>query len=193
MRVKPKSGCLSPASSNLPGTSSTAQLNSITEIRRRMASHVGDLKTCIAEMRADSQQATTRLESELAAIKQRLVIVEDLASTDLLTGVTNRREGERLLAKRIRAGSPFCLLLFELDKFKAVNDRYGHKWGDKVLVTFAWRLREQLRTCDTVFRLGRGRVHGDFRVWPGGSLQPGVPDVRAGRGKPTTRLSMAGR
>ena len=131
-----------------------SQLNSITEIRRRMASHVGELKTCVAEMRADSQQAITRLESELAVIKQKLVIVEDLASTDPLTGVANRREGERLLAKRIRAGSPFCLLLFDLDKFKAVNDRYGHKWGDKVLVTFARRLREQVRTCDTVFRWG---------------------------------------
>jgi len=131
-----------------------SRLNSITEIRRRMASHVGELKTCVAEMRADSQQAITRLESELSAIKQKLVIVEDLASTDLLTGVNNRREGERLLAKRIRAGDPFCLLLFDLDKFKAVNDQYGHKWGDKVLVTFARRLREQLRTCDTVFRWG---------------------------------------
>ena len=68
--------------------------------------------------------------------------------------MANRRQGERLLAKRIRAGSPFCLLLFDLDKFKVVNDQYGHKWGDNVLVTFARRLREQVRTCDTVFRWG---------------------------------------
>lgn len=78
--------------------------------------------------------------------------------SDGLTGCYNRRFlQERLLqelAAALRARQPLCLLLFDLDYFKTVNDTYGHLVGDQVLIEFAGRLRRQLRINDVVARYG---------------------------------------
>jgi diguanylate cyclase (GGDEF)-like protein len=79
---------------------------------------------------------------------------EALASTDPLTGLSNRREAEKLLSSRIQAGMPVCVMLFDLDGFKKINDRFGHYVGDQVLLAFAGRLGEQFRDDDVVCRWG---------------------------------------
>ncbi len=78
--------------------------------------------------------------------------------TDPLTGVGNRRELERCLAaeweRSRRSGRALSLLLIDLDHFKAVNDRYGHQAGDKVLVAVSRRIGASVRSYDTVCRYG---------------------------------------
>ncbi len=78
--------------------------------------------------------------------------------TDPLTGVGNRRELERCLAaeweRSRRSGRALSLLLIDLDHFKAVNDRYGHQTGDKVLVAVSRRIEARVRSYDTVCRYG---------------------------------------
>jgi diguanylate cyclase (GGDEF)-like protein/PAS domain S-box-containing protein len=84
--------------------------------------------------------------------------LKELADHDSLTGLLNRRrfdEELRLTLLRLRRhGGQATLLLIDLDRFKAVNDTYGHKTGDEVLVAVAAVLRERLRETDVVARLG---------------------------------------
>lgn len=81
-----------------------------------------------------------------------------LAMTDLLTGVCNRGcfmdFAERERARAIRIKIPFGLLMFDLDRFKTVNDTYGHAIGDEVLKAFAASCRAGLRPMDVFARLG---------------------------------------
>jgi len=81
-----------------------------------------------------------------------------LSSRDGLTGIANHRhfrmvlEGE--LDRVARIGEPLALLLFDIDHFKQVNDRYGHPAGDRVLKAVAWLLEAGVRPMDTVARHG---------------------------------------
>lgn len=80
------------------------------------------------------------------------------AATDPLTGLYNRRYAETYMADlSARAGqssSDMCLVLVDLDHFKAVNDVHGHVSGDRVLREVAHRLQANLRACDLVARYG---------------------------------------
>lgn len=77
---------------------------------------------------------------------------------DDLTKLYNRRYFNNVLAEEFnschRYGHPSSLLLMDMDAFKAINDRYGHSVGDKVLVAFAQALRASLRECDYACRWG---------------------------------------
>lgn len=78
--------------------------------------------------------------------------LRELAVTDHLTGLHNRRGFEEALAGPIGRGT--CLLLVDLDRFKHVNDRLGHKAGDMVLAEVGRRLPRQIRDGDFVARVG---------------------------------------
>jgi diguanylate cyclase (GGDEF)-like protein len=78
--------------------------------------------------------------------------------TDPLTGVVNRRgflhSGERLLMRARFAREPMALILFDLDRFKSINDRYGHITGDEVLISFCRLATSHLRPNDLFGRVG---------------------------------------
>ena len=76
------------------------------------------------------------------------------ASTDGLTGLPNRRTLEAEVAELIEASTPFVMVLADLDKFKRLNDNFGHEVGDKALQLFAGVLRDNVRGNDVVARLG---------------------------------------
>ena len=80
------------------------------------------------------------------------------ASTDALTGMPNRRLFDAALAGRIeslsRYGRQFGLLLVDIDRFKAMNDRYGHHFGDAILAGVAATLNGAVRAGDLVARWG---------------------------------------
>lgn len=85
-------------------------------------------------------------------------VVFKLMTTDGLTSVQNKRSFletlDRELHQSRRAGSPLCLALMDLDKFKSVNDTHGHLAGDAVLVEFARRVKSILRSGDLLARYG---------------------------------------
>jgi two-component system cell cycle response regulator len=84
--------------------------------------------------------------------------VARLSRTDLLTGMYNRRHLEQELARlhneSTRHSAPLCVLLLDLDRFKRVNDTYGHGAGDDVLREFARRVTDELRAGDIGGRWG---------------------------------------
>lgn len=92
---------------------------------------------------------------EAARLHER---VAELAATDALTGVANRRSFfDRItveLARSHRAGQALSIALLDLDRFKSINDGYGHNVGDGALVRVAETLSKGIRTSDLVARLG---------------------------------------
>jgi two-component system, cell cycle response regulator len=98
----------------------------------------------------------------IADMRRRLVdsnlALEHLASTDHLTDVANRRSFELMLDREMsftrRYGVPMAFAMFDLDKFKVVNDTYGHDAGDAVLVEVSKRIKIALRDSDIIGRLG---------------------------------------
>ncbi|MHB1673631.1 MAG: GGDEF domain-containing protein [Acidobacteriaceae bacterium] len=84
--------------------------------------------------------------------------LEHLASIDPLTGIYNRRSFialcEQELLRTSRSGEVFSLIMFDLDHFKAINDRHGHRFGDVVLCEVVEKLRNSVRNIDIVGRWG---------------------------------------
>jgi two-component system, cell cycle response regulator len=91
-------------------------------------------------------------------LRGRLEESVELAMTDALTGLHNRRYMEtRLaaLAEQAQAtGRPLSLVLVDIDNFKAINDTWGHDGGDSILRQFAARFRRNTRSADLVCRIG---------------------------------------
>jgi len=84
--------------------------------------------------------------------------VTHLATVDPLTGVPNRRHGEQLLELEIRRSRrykvPAALIGFDIDRFKAINDQFGHPVGDAALRAVAESTQALLRTSDVLVRSG---------------------------------------
>ena len=95
---------------------------------------------------------------DLRERRQLAARVQEQANHDQLTQLPNRRFFEQWLgyslAQARRDGAPLALLFLDLDGFKAVNDRHGHKAGDELLVEIARRLRQTVRESDMLARLG---------------------------------------
>lgn len=93
-----------------------------------------------------------------AAVNHYQGRLERMAVTDHLTGAANRREFEarfvHALSRNDRSGSPFSVLLFDLDDFKRVNDVKGHLEGDRVLQAVAAAMRACIRPDDLLARWG---------------------------------------
>ncbi|MFI7598113.1 diguanylate cyclase [Actinoplanes sp. NPDC049681] len=91
----------------------------------------------------------------MASLRRRL---DELSQLDPLTGCLNRRGFDARLAAAVaeadRTGEPIVLLRLDLDRFKQVNDTYGHQAGDELLAWTARTLKSQLRTEDAVGRVG---------------------------------------
>lgn len=80
--------------------------------------------------------------------------LENLANTDALTGLFNKRYFEKMMEIRDENKKPYALFYMDLDLFKPVNDTYGHEMGDKVLKEVAKRLLKCIRSNDYAFRIG---------------------------------------
>lgn len=90
--------------------------------------------------------------------QQAAEIIRYMANHDSLTSLPNRNFCNKRLPQAIslakRQGRIICLLFIDLDRFKPINDNYGHAVGDKVLLQVAHRLKKMLRASDSVCRLG---------------------------------------
>ena len=88
----------------------------------------------------------------------------ELANTDPLTRLANRRfvmaELDRQIMEAKKHCAPLTIIVIDIDKFKQINDRFGHTVGDEVICSVASLLREQARGGDTV-----GRIGGEEFVW----------------------------
>ena len=99
-----------------------------------------------------------RLQGETLRLQAEIERLETLSQEDALTQLLNRRgflrDLDRALAFTERYGATAALLLLDLDRFKPINDRWGHAVGDLALCHVAQLLRGNLRSSDSIGRLG---------------------------------------
>ena len=128
-----------------------------TEAARREADALAaknrELERVVTELHA----AQDSLERRTADLEAAEALLRDQADRDWLTGLHNRRFLARAMEIHSRSGvraAPFSLAILDLDRFKAVNDDYGHEAGDRVLRRLSAVLLGQVRERDTVARTG---------------------------------------
>ncbi|MFA5678948.1 MAG: GGDEF domain-containing protein [Pseudomonas sp.] len=115
------------------------------------------LGSYIRELRERLQQRHTTLQQHQQTLRSMMDQLQNLASTDALTSLPNRRyfiEEARRRNTLLAPGQTMGLALIDLDHFKRINDLYGHSAGDQVLQEFARIARANLRGNDMVARFG---------------------------------------
>ena len=119
---------------------------------------VGVLAVVFALQLRQVSAKNQRLKKHLAKLKDAERALRKSAFLDPLTGLANRLlmmdRFEVAMRHARRSRKQFAVLMLDLNKFKAINDTYGHAAGDKVLITVAQRLVSIVRESDTVARLG---------------------------------------
>jgi len=131
-----------------------------TQLLRGLDLGVNDYVICPVDANELRARVRTQLKRKLYSDRLRSMVSSamELALTDALTGLHNRRHFEThlkaLIARYGEAERDIALLLFDIDRFKGINDTFGHDAGDDVLKEFAVRLRKAVRGFDLVARLG---------------------------------------
>lgn len=99
-----------------------------------------------------------RLRAEVASLEERVRHLDELAHSDPLLGLPNRRSFrqrlEAMIAAVERYGDPAAMLFIDLDGLKGINDRFGHRAGDQALIQVAGILVSNVRKSDFVARIG---------------------------------------
>lgn len=118
----------------------------------------GTLEVRVEERTAVLAQTNERLTREITEREKAEEALARAATTDYLTGLTNRRAMLQRLEEEVgrvrRNRRPFTILLADIDHFKRINDRHGHETGDHALVAIAVALRSMVRAQDVVARWG---------------------------------------
>lgn len=146
---------------------------------RRLAQRAGELDAEVTRRTAELLESNQRLQDAQQAL-------HELARRDALTGLYNRRAAEERLEEAFatarRQPAPLSVFLFDLDEFKALNDREGHAAGDAVLKHVADAIRRVVRESDVAVRYGGD----EFLI-----LLPGVDELGAYRSAERLRVELA--
>lgn len=130
----------------------------INNMNKRISVRDNELKEARQTLEQRVAERTRDLQQEVEARKSAEEKMIQLAATDPLTGVLNRRAfDERAVEeveRAIRYQRPLTVIILDLDHFKQINDRYGHQCGDRVLVELATLIQPCLRSIDCLCRHG---------------------------------------
>ena len=100
----------------------------------------------------------TEIKNAQQELLAKNIALEELASTDRLTGIWNRRYFEKTTEKEMdrakRYHQPLSLVMFDIDHFKRINDHYGHHAGDLVLMSVSRLIQDHIRASDSLARWG---------------------------------------
>ncbi|MEZ5523824.1 MAG: GGDEF domain-containing protein [Pseudomonadales bacterium] len=136
---------------NLQQQSSEDELKVLVNTLLEQTRHTSKLTHSFKSQIEEANQQINKLRQELKSIQQE-------ASLDPLTQINNRRsfdkEIKRLIDEHASGGSPFCLIVTDIDHFKRCNDEYGHVMGDKILQSFAEILRHVSKDIGFCARYG---------------------------------------
>lgn len=151
----------------------SAQISStLAEFKNLVVSRLASIRAALEEKRREEeirqesineemktlQQNVTRMKKEIDQVQEKRKALEKEVLIDQLTGAANRRAFKRRLKEELqryqRYHHFFSMLLFDIDHFKAINDRFGHWAGDKCLKELIKRIKPILRETDFLARWG---------------------------------------
>ncbi len=126
----------------------------LTHFHQREAERTRQVQQRTEQMRGRMEE----MESEARRLKAKLTDEKRLSMLDPLTHVPNRLAYEQRMAEELerwaRFSQPTCVAVWDIDQFKAINDQYGHRAGDKVLTVVADCLANAIRSTDFLARYG---------------------------------------
>ena len=131
-----------------------SRLEDVGELRRRLRENVLCLRRSLDDMQRESEESAKHLETQISTLRTRLELVRKGADVDRLTGLGSRRDGERKLQQLSEFKGPVCVLLFDVQDFGEINQRYGNLFGDKILQALVHMLRASLPEDGVLFRWG---------------------------------------
>ena len=144
----------------------------LNQMKRLVQNHIDIVLAHMEQHRATEQQRYDKAKADMLVMNNRLRELEgeteslrthlreerSQAQTDALTGIPNRLAYEQRLEQEVarwkRFSTPLVLLIWDIDRFKDVNDTFGHQAGDKVLRTIARALAGSIRETDFIARYG---------------------------------------
>ncbi len=131
-------------------------------LRARLAQEVAGLRdAALAKQEADARQIAT-LSAKVESLEARLAVTAAQANRDALTGLANRtawdQRMEQLAVQLANDDQPFALAMIDLDRFKLINDTYGHSAGDSALFECAELCRQAFGSDDFVARFGGDEI-----------------------------------
>ena len=110
------------------------------------------------ELQMVNESLQQQIDDATVQLSESNAYLMDLTVTDSLTGINNRRAFENSLSELIlrsnRYNEVFCMLIFDIDDFKKLNDHFGHAAGDSVLIELVERVSSVVRDVDTLCRWG---------------------------------------
>src|SRR5688500_5580535 len=119
---------------------------------------VAKVKREVELLRQELEKALGELQDKNVQLEQSLKRVEEVAATDPLTGLYNRRHFgkviEQLFAEAQRYGKDLSCVMIDLDGYKQLNDAFGHQVGDQILVTVGKLISANMRKMDVAARYG---------------------------------------
>ncbi|MGJ8582419.1 MAG: diguanylate cyclase [Psychromonas sp.] len=138
------------------------ELSTVAITFNAMMSRLSDSQHSLAESHLKLKKLTNeleeRVESRTKSLNKANKRLYSLARTDPLTGFYNRTKLEELLSARFenakKNGHRFAILMADLDRFKYINDNFGHAAGDHALKTIGKRILNSLRQRDSAYRIG---------------------------------------
>ena len=121
-----------------------------------------DYELNISEKNIELEELNTSLEEKVQErtfeLENSQKILKELATTDPLTKINNRYSIMKILSQEIsrckRSTKTFCVIMYDLDFFKSINDRYGHHEGDRILIKVCDVIKNRLRETDYIGRYG---------------------------------------
>lgn len=145
------SASLADASEKLQGTNDGATLRAVIE---RLVAGAKDMET--SNKKLEARLSASR--QEIAQLQQNLETVRTESLTDPLTTLANRKffdtELGRVMAEAKQSGEPLSLMMCDVDRFKAFNDKFGHVTGDQVLRLVAISVKQNVKGQDIAARYG---------------------------------------
>jgi diguanylate cyclase (GGDEF)-like protein len=130
----------------------------IMEYQGRLHQKIDLANSALIQTNDELRLRSVELEKRTQALEKALEMVEKLATTDSLTSLANRRSFddvfEQQFVQAIRHKEPLTLVLFDVDKFKRINDTHGHGAGDATLKEIGSILNSRIRKADFTARLG---------------------------------------
>jgi diguanylate cyclase (GGDEF)-like protein len=139
-----------------PHQLSDAQRTALEALSRQVVALM-ELRAANAELKhhlGEREWYERELDARAAALREDRNAQAEQARTDELTGLANRRAFGEAMRKALASSAPFAFAIVDVDRFKEINDGWGHPYGDRVLIAVAAALREAVDNSIVVGRIG---------------------------------------